>query len=133
MHFSTFTCSVPMMATLSLHRGGEEAKLKERMDDPSPHSSNYLLVPDVIRAGRGWFLHGDQAQHLQQMVLHDIPTCRKDHQGPSSGQNVLDARLLSWFSFLLLGGVEQHYVTNNNTLLFSTETSVFSLLFTDSC
>lgn len=44
----------------------------ERKNDASAEL-NDLLVPHVVRVGRGWFLHGDQAEHLQQMVLHDVP------------------------------------------------------------
>lgn len=32
----------------------------------------YLFIPDVIRACRSWFLHGNQAEHLEQVVLHNI-------------------------------------------------------------
>lgn len=32
----------------------------------------YLFIPDIVRAGGSWFLHGNQAEHLQQVVLHDI-------------------------------------------------------------
>lgn len=32
----------------------------------------YLLIPDVIWAGGSGLLHGNQTEHLQEMVLHDI-------------------------------------------------------------
>lgn len=32
----------------------------------------YLFIPDIIRGGGCWLLHGNQAEHLEQVVLHDI-------------------------------------------------------------
>lgn len=67
--------------------GGRGTEMKERMND-----SNDLFVPHVIRVRRGWFLHGHQAEHLQQMVLHDVPTSGGwgGGCGPSSEQYIPD-------------------------------------------
>lgn len=32
----------------------------------------YLFIPHIIRAGGGRFLHCNQTEHLEEMVLHDI-------------------------------------------------------------
>lgn len=37
----------------------------------------YLLIPHVNWAGGSRFLHGDQTEHLEEMILHDISTSRK--------------------------------------------------------
>lgn len=41
---------------------------------------SYLFIPDIIRAGGCWFLHGNQAEHLEQVVLHDISDQNKREQ-----------------------------------------------------
>ncbi len=40
----------------------------------------YLFISDVIRAGGCWFLHGNQAEHLEQVVLHDIADHDKENK-----------------------------------------------------
>lgn len=34
--------------------------------------SCYLLISHVVGAGGGRLLHGDQGEHLEQVVLHDV-------------------------------------------------------------
>lgn len=40
----------------------------------------HLFVPDIVRTGGSWFLHGNQAEHLEQVVLHDITDGDKKEQ-----------------------------------------------------
>lgn len=53
----------------------------------------HLFIPDIIRAGGGWFLHGNQAEHLEQVVLHDIADRDKKgtggHTKERRGENVM--------------------------------------------
>lgn len=38
--------------------------------------NHYLLIPHIIWAGGSRFLHGDQTEYLEEMILHDISTLR---------------------------------------------------------
>lgn len=42
-----------------------------------PAALRYLLVPHIIWTGSWRFLHGNQTEHLEEMILHDISKPRK--------------------------------------------------------
>lgn len=40
----------------------------------------YLLIPHIVWTSSWRFLHGNQTEHLEEMILHDIPTSKNKNR-----------------------------------------------------
>lgn len=69
MHFNTFTCDT-----------GGRASAVATVSHRNTASADYLFISDIIGVSGGWFLHGNQAEHLKHVVLHHITSQDKGNE-----------------------------------------------------